>query len=277
MVQMAERQPNLQNANGPSSIDAMLRGLTERPNVQSTLILSRKDGSIIRATGVVARNTTGTTSSRPTSSTGAPAAPPNTSTPPQSYPMSRDTQEGKGSTATPQDGSAGAGAAAPPPSNPTVTKEQGQGQEDTTQILLDPEPEPEPLEVLASSIFQFVGHADSLGLTLGSISRGASDTGAGGHGHGHGYGSAITGSTGRTNDQRPFSSSDIKQHPRRTVADDEESDTTTTRGTEDEVQLLRLRTKHQEIIIFPDPNYICCVVQKMGNKAGGSGIATTHR
>ncbi|EHY57455.1 hypothetical protein HRR83_002939 [Exophiala dermatitidis] len=264
---MVQTQPSLQNANGLSSIDAMLRGLTERPNVQSTLILSRKDGSIIRATGVVARNTT----SRPTSSTGAPAPPPHTSTPPKSNPMSKNTQEGEGAT-TSQDGGAEAGAATPTPAE----GKQGQEQE-VTQILSDPEPEPEPLEVLASSIFQFVGHADSLGLTLGSISRGASDTGAGGHGHGHGYGSEITGNTGRTNDQRPSSSSDNKQQPRRTPGDDEESDTTTTRGTEDEVQLLRLRTKHQEIIIFPDPNYICCVVQKMGNKAGGSGTATTHR
>lgn len=39
---------------------------------------------------------------------------------------------------------------------------------------------------------------------------------------------------------------------------------------EDQVQLLRLRTKRQEIIIYPDSNYICCVVQSVGKQANGT-------
>lgn len=33
--------------------------------------------------------------------------------------------------------------------------------------------------------------------------------------------------------------------------------------TDNDVQLLRLRLKKQEVIIFPDPKYLCCVVQDM--------------
>lgn len=35
-------------------MDLILRNLTKRPNVRSTLILSRKDGSIIKASGAIA-------------------------------------------------------------------------------------------------------------------------------------------------------------------------------------------------------------------------------
>jgi len=35
----------------------------------------------------------------------------------------------------------------------------------------------------------------------------------------------------------------------------------------DDVQLLRLRLKKQEVIIFPDPNYLCCVVQDLEKNA----------
>lgn len=42
---------------------------------------------------------------------------------------------------------------------------------------------------------------------------------------------------------------------------------------DEDVQLLRLRTKKQEIIIFPDPNYLCCVVQNLA-KTTGRGEST---
>lgn len=34
-----------------------------------------------------------------------------------------------------------------------------------------------------------------------------------------------------------------------------------------DVQLLRMRTRKQEIIIFPDQNYLCCVIQNIGKGA----------
>ena len=35
---------------------------------------------------------------------------------------------------------------------------------------------------------------------------------------------------------------------------------------ESQAQLMRLRIKSREIIIFPDPQYLCCVVQRIGKQ-----------
>lgn len=182
----------------------MLRGLTERRNVQSTLILSRKDGSIIRATGLD-RLEKQTTSSADASYRW---------TSPQQDPSSEVNTDGT--------------------SNPVVV-------EDTINKL-------QPAGVLAASVFQFVNSASSLGQTLGNTSRNVS-----------GVDASLTTAGYSTAANRSKSE-----------AVDEESDL---RDSEDEVQLLRLRIKHQEIIIFPDANYICCVVQR----AGKAGNATEGR
>lgn len=42
-------------------------------------------------------------------------------------------------------------------------------------------------------------------------------------------------------------------------------------GTENDVQLLRMRTRKQEIIIYPDQNYLCCVIQNLPGSASGGG------
>lgn len=34
-----------------------------------------------------------------------------------------------------------------------------------------------------------------------------------------------------------------------------------------EVQLLRMRSKKHEIVIFPDPNFLCCVIQNVERQA----------
>ncbi|KIX98083.1 uncharacterized protein Z520_06163 [Fonsecaea multimorphosa CBS 102226] len=184
----------------------MLRGLTERPNVQSTLILSRKDGSIIRVTGI--------------------AAP----------------------------GERGSSASATAYQWPQVEKSKGaaDASEQGRSALANESDEPsdvhnvdKPVERLASSIFQFVNNANVMGATLGAASR---------------------------NTQRPegtytgavYGEAKTVQDKERNTEEDAENG-----NIDDEVQLLRLRTKHQEIIIFPDSNYICCVVQRIGKIASG--------
>ncbi|EXJ62847.1 hypothetical protein A1O7_03288 [Cladophialophora yegresii CBS 114405] len=193
-----------ESLNGPS-IDAMLRGLTERPNVQSTLILSRKDGSIIRATG-----------------TGLPEQ--------RGDPESAVYQWSQvpGSTGG-LEGSERGGASIAEKSEESAEAQQSA----------------RPVEILASSIFQFVNNANVLGETLGVTSRGAPRP------NGAFTAGAYGDDTDSTNKDRSYDE-DAESGP-----------------SEDEVQLLRLRTKHQEIIIFPDPNYICCVVQKV-SKAGNA-------
>ncbi|KAI1617471.1 hypothetical protein EDD37DRAFT_646319 [Exophiala viscosa] len=184
---MAQTDRNQQNG---SSIDAMLRGLTDRPNVQSTLILSRRDGSIIRATGFDAAEKQNNAGGYQWSAT-------QTKTPVQ----------------------------------PEVEVQPGGDGAADGKLQL--------VEVLASSIFQFVNNAGFLATTLGTTSR------------------QILGAQ-NTN----FASGESENKDGAATEDEIDN-----KADEDEVQLLRLRTKHQEIIVFPDPNYICCVVQRMG-KAG---------
>ena len=38
-----------------------------------------------------------------------------------------------------------------------------------------------------------------------------------------------------------------------------------------EVQLLRMRTKRQEIIIYPDTKFLCCVIQTVGKSGQSNG------
>jgi hypothetical protein len=178
----------------------MLRGLTERPNVQSTIILSRKDGSIIRAAGIGLSEERGVSTSA-------------------GYQWSQV----PGSNSDPEGSERGGASTAEKPEESAETQQAAR-----------------PVEVLASSIFQFVNNANVLGETLGAASRegprsnGAFTAGAYGEG------------TNPANTERSY------------------EEDAGGGSSEDEVQLLRLRTKHQEIIIFPDPNYICCVVQRVG-------------
>jgi hypothetical protein len=178
----------------------MLRGLTERPNVLSTLILSRRDGSIIRATGV------GTSEEKGSSASG------------KSYQWAQVQESNVGSKEA---------SASDRPDDPAGVQQAAK-----------------PFEALAASIFHFVNNANVLGAILGT----ASQDGVRGDGTSTaGYGQAADASK----KEKSF---------------DEDAETS---SSADEVQLLRLRIKHQEIIIFPDANYICCVVQRIG-KANAS-------
>jgi len=174
----------------------MLKGLSDRPNVQCTLILSRHDGSIIRATGVVALET------------------------PSTYTLGDHRQN------------------LPPREAGTETDGRPPERRDSGPQ----EYSPTPAEVLAASIFQFVTNATSLGTALGSTTR------TGSEGDGSAMGGRRLASTSVTKQKAHGGDEDFEGHD----ADD------------DEVQLLRLRTKQHEIIIFPDANYICSVVVTVG-------------
>jgi len=163
-----------QGAEQSPSVDLILQNLTKRPNVRSTLILSRKDGSIIKVSGLIAED--------------VPAQAQN------------KTQENT-----------------------------AQDQDQNTALR---ELKVSRAHMLASSIYAFVAAAAVLGESLRSI-----DT-----------------------ENSPF--------PGRPGAAERDQagnarDSDSNRQAEDDVQLLRLRLKKQEVIIFPDPNYLCCVVQDL--------------
>ncbi|RMD40671.1 hypothetical protein DV735_g4467, partial [Chaetothyriales sp. CBS 134920] len=180
-----EEATSSQPSSAPS-VDQLLRSLSDRPNVESTIILSRKDGSIIRASGF---NTV--EKRRRARSLAAP----------QGLPGNTD-QAGLGSSGEP-------------------AEEVGQS----------------PAEELAVSILQCVQAADALGSNLAALSSEEES---------EDYASRRSGPPGN-------------------VSEPELDDSKASASNESAVQLLRLRVKQREIIIFPDPRYLCCVVQTAGD------------
>jgi hypothetical protein len=55
-----------------------------------------------------------------------------------------------------------------------------------------------------------------------------------------------------------------------TATDAETAEEVDARRADSQVQLLRLRIKQREIIIFPDPQYLCCVVQRVAKQRSGT-------
>lgn len=172
-----------------------LQALTSRPGVESTLIMSRKDGSVIKVTGLLEdppdHSDDGTTSLDTLSPTHGIAERLAASS-------SEDIHTGDGAVMAITDG------------------------------------EPTRAERLASDIFLFVSAASFLASSLQTTT--APKRSNSNYKNGNGYRSSP-----------------------------EATDTTNARPDLDsgEVQLLRMRSKKHEIVIFPDPNFLCCVVQNM--------------
>jgi hypothetical protein len=165
----------------PPSVSSTLENLSKRPNVQSTLILSREDGSVISATG---------------------------------FSSEQGTQS-----------------------------ERSQEKEVLTKYANE---EPTAAEELASAIFQFVSASNSLSSKMEILSAQKSDR---------------LDITSLSNERKNMTS----QHH---VGKDAHTHDST--GGSD-VQLLRMRTKRQEIIIFPDTKFLCCVVQAVGKLGQANG------
>ena len=92
---------------------------------------------------------------------------------------------------------------------------------------------------LAASIMTFVTAGEGLGGNL----------------------EGLTPESTQNNLRRKMTFSDDKQTGTRYSVDGEDG---VSNAVDHELQLLRLRTKAQEIIIYPDQKYLCCVVQSTG-------------
>lgn len=174
--------PSINRSLQDSTIDTLLRSLTDRPNVESTLILSRKDGSIIKSAGFASAAT------RKRALSSAPER----------------------------------------PIDQTNPAEDDAGEEQTKVT---------PAEELAASVFQFMTAAGALGSTLATVSAQQDREGG------------------------------MQQSENKTSAAHTGNDDTVDEvfdQADAQIQLLRLRIKQQEMIVFPDPRYICCVVQRVG-------------
>jgi hypothetical protein len=122
---------------------------------------------------------------------------------------------------------------APQPANGTTEPDSDQHQPQLT-----------PAEVLASSIYDFVKAASVLGVSLATVSA---------------------------DEEREDSTYPQPSNGGARSAEPADATESTSNSAESQVQLLRLRIKHQEIIIYPDQNYLCCVVQRIGQRRGTDG------
>ncbi|KAJ5772492.1 hypothetical protein N7520_003021 [Penicillium odoratum] len=181
----------------PQHVTALLSHLTSRPGVQSTLILSRKDGSIIQRTGQLA---------------------PQESSQPRPTPIAPSEQ-----TLSPSD-------SAPAPPAPSAPSHQ------ISQA-----------EALAAHIFAFVTSASALEASLSRpITQQSNEippTSVGLDGY-------DTYSNGTHNPQ-------------------EDRDGESTDREDEEVKLLRMRTRKHEIVVVPDRKYLLCVVHDASHANGG--------
>ena len=100
-------------------------------------------------------------------------------------------------------------------------------------------------EELAAAIYQFMKAAGSLGSTLTTVAA--------------------------EQDSEDASSLRRAEALSRETDTDAPAEEAEARRGDSQVQLLRLRVKHREIIIFPDPQYLCCVVQRVGKQPGAEG------
>ncbi|KAL2007511.1 hypothetical protein VTN00DRAFT_8949 [Thermoascus crustaceus] len=199
----------------PQHVSALLSHLTSRPGVQSTLILSRKDGSIIQCTGLLASSQNQSNNTR-----GTPATAVDTSSVP---------------TTTSSD--------SPSPANPTSPTPANQAPYKPTQA-----------EAMAAQIHAFVSAASTLGV---SLSHPASSTSTE-----NGTGSRSIGVNGA---EESISNGGTRE-------EDAEAETHG-KEEEDEIKLLRLRTKKHEVVIVPDKKYLLCVIHDAlaGGPGGGGG------
>ncbi|EZF74026.1 hypothetical protein H105_04153 [Trichophyton soudanense CBS 452.61] len=205
---MSERNPLPEV---PQHVAAQLSHLTSRPGVQSTLILSRKDGSIIQTTGLLAAPST-TNGTSPTSASSEETATP--------------------SSITDQDGELSEAASSPIVVQPT---------RDAVPY------KPSPAETLAVHIHAFVSSASSLSTALSSPADNEDDH------------EAENEKKSSNKDSEPAGGNPF------------EDQTPPEREEDDELKLLRLRTKIHEIIIIPDRKYLLCVVHDVSATAGGAG------
>ncbi|KAL6230497.1 hypothetical protein BDW75DRAFT_222576 [Aspergillus navahoensis] len=216
----------------PQHVSALLSHLTSRPGVQSTLILSRKNGSIIQTTGLLAppkRTSVTSGASTPVPTPGTENA----------------------ATDTPTDTATDTTA----PSSPSTKAETQQLQaSSTTSAQTQSKPyQPTQAEALAAHIFAFVSAASNLSL---SLSNPPGEDAGGNSVHESGL---VNGSgNGNGRDEGEAEGSEGQD--------------------DDEVKLLRLRTKKHEVVVVPDRKYLLCVVQDAtlgaagSSGSGGSGI-----
>ncbi|KAE8388010.1 hypothetical protein BDV23DRAFT_159874 [Aspergillus alliaceus] len=198
----------------PQHVTALLSHLTSRPGVQSTFILSRKDGSIIQSTGLLAAKSASSSS-------------------PSMSQTDISAEEPSESTTTPAE-----------PSSPSTPSGAATHRQSSYQ--------PSQAEALAARIFAFVSSASDLSL---SLSRPPPETTNGSKTEPNGFQEGLGNGISR----------------------DDGDGETSEKEDDDEVKLLRLRTKKHEIVVVPDKKYLLCVVHDAAHPAGNPSASMRPR
>ncbi|KAE8154812.1 hypothetical protein BDV25DRAFT_147041 [Aspergillus avenaceus] len=196
----------------PQHVTALLTHLTSRPGVQSTFILSRKDGSIIQSTGLLASKPSGSNSPNLSQTTSVGEEQPEITTPPAE----------SSSPATP--------VSAPAPNHQTY--------------------QPSQAEALAAHVFTFVSSASDLSLSLSRPPE------------------SNNGRLESNGAHEGLSNGAFREDGEGELSDKED---------DDEVKLLRLRTKKHEIVVVPDKKYLLCVVHDAAHSTGNPGTTMRSR
>lgn len=191
------------------------------------MILSRKDGSIIQSTGLLAASSPSSLGTSNTANT------------------DNNLESSSPSRATVTSSSTDIASATLPPPESTVSVQLSTS---STQNNQQPY-KPSQAETLAAHIFAFMTSASGLALSLsGSGSTPGNDE--------TGYDSRAKGINGTLENGTTHDNSTDRAHER-------EED--------DEIKLLRLRTKKNEIVVVPDRKYLLCVV----HEASGAGATSS--
>lgn len=261
----------------PQHVTSLLSHLTSRPGVQSTLILSRKDGSIIQCTGQLATSASSSApnqhdidSARPLASSTRAAATDDTTAAATSI-----------SPTAPADTSSSSD-----PVSATAPNNHHSSSASTEQPQLAHSSQaqtryrPSQAEALAAHIYAFVSSASALSGTLshptGSQSGSRSQSPPGVRGYASrttGLESNGTGAGGGEDslDGRSYNGANEVGG----VDGDADGDGREIKEEDDEVKLLRLRTKKHEIVVVPDRKYLLCVVHDAAGTAASGGGGTT--
>ncbi|EEH45967.1 uncharacterized protein PADG_02117 [Paracoccidioides brasiliensis Pb18] len=226
----------------PRHLSAYLSSLTSRPDVQSTLILSRKDGSIIQTTGLLA--------TRPTlpSTTPVPASIPNPAPATSPTPKQKMTDPGNIAAVDSED--------TPRQAQRQLEQQQQQLHQQTPAAPY----KPSQAETLAAHIFFFVSSASALSTSLSKPPSSNDDSGNNNEMNYGGSGKMGTARGVNGNGHVRNESGESEGHGQE-------------REEDDELKLLRLRTKVHEILIIPDRKFLLCVVHDLSGPSGAESGA----
>lgn len=246
----------------PQHVTALLSHLTSRPGVQSTFILSRRDGSIIQSTGLLAASLARNQSPSLAQTQEQGKEQEQGQGEGQGQAEAGSTQAGNVTGSEEQHGTSPEAEGGSSASTPTGAAQDNQeGEQEQTQGSAQQKQQqqqqktpyqPTHAEALAAHIFAFVSSASDLSLSLShppeTVANNGQSQSQGAELNRHGTAETLAGANANG-----------VSSPRNDEGAGHENQE------DDEVKLLRLRTRKHEIVVVPDRKYLLCVIHDAVN------------